>query len=462
MKVRPLLSLPLVIVPSALGCQILYDKTDLTVAAGGGGATSTTSTGGATGGTTSTGGTGGTTNTGGTTGGTGGITGGTGGITGGTGGFTGGTGGITGGTGGTTGGTGGGTISCDEPLFVVGTSSASSKVLCAPFAGGVWAPTVSTGSSSVGRPTAALVDAQNGVGVYYGGGVPGPMRHVRLANGACMAPADVPTITSRAAPATATLNGTVHMLFLGAEGVGDYHPFSRLWTPAGGWTNGGQVGKWTGGAISGIARSGTALLALHGRTSSDAPSMADSAVARTLYMNGSWGTEDCLQPGCPMPLELTKNAIPPALAAIPGGWVAVFQDYDPGTPKLRWLTFLAGASASTVVQDAGGTMYPDAGAEPPSLWPTADGAVLAYRGKNGEVVTGFYTAGTNKWSAVAMIPGVTTPASPGVAHGTCSHLVFVNGADSKVAHCAHDGAAWKCDAAPVSPEPMTGVAIAAP
>ena len=33
-----------------------------------------------------------------------------------------------------------------------------------------------------------------------------------------------------------------------------------------------------------------------------------------------------------------------------------------------------------------------------------------------------------------MIPGVPTPASPGVAHGTCSHLVFVNGADSKVAH----------------------------
>jgi hypothetical protein len=38
------------------------------------------------------------------------------------------------------------------------------------------------------------------------------------------------------------------------------------------------VGKWTGGAISGVARSGTSLLALHGRTSSDAPSMADSAM----------------------------------------------------------------------------------------------------------------------------------------------------------------------------------------
>ncbi len=35
MKVRPLLPLPLVIVPFALGCQILYDKNDLTVAAGG-------------------------------------------------------------------------------------------------------------------------------------------------------------------------------------------------------------------------------------------------------------------------------------------------------------------------------------------------------------------------------------------------------------------------------------------
>ena len=216
--------------------------------------------------------------------------------------------------------------------------------------------------------------------------------------------------------------------------------------------------------MSGIARSGAEMLALHGRTSSDAPSMADSAVARTLYSNGTWGTEDCLQGGCPAAKELTKNGIAPALAGLPGGgWLLVFQDYDPGTPKLRWVTFMGGVpSPSTVLQDAAAVGYPDASADPPSLWPTADGAVLAYRGKNGEVVTGFYTAATNTWSTKGVLPGVTTSATPGVAQGACSHLVFVNAVDGKVAHCAHDGTSWTCDASPISAEPMTGVAIAAP
>jgi hypothetical protein len=251
------------------------------------------------------------------------------------------------------------------------------------------------------------------------------------------------------------------MLFQGAEGVGTNHPYARRWTPAGGWVDGGEIGLWTGAAVSGIGTSGAQMLAVHGRTSPT----ADSAVGRTIFTNGTWSTEDCFQANCMPPLELTKAAITPAIAGLSGGsWVVVFQDFDPGTPKLRWATVTSGgvASPSKVLQDAAMAEYPLASADPPSLWPTADGAVLAYRGTNGEVVTGFYAAATNTWSTKSVMAGVTTPASPAVAHGTCSHLVFVNNADGKVAHCAHDGATWTCDPTAISAEPMTGVAIAAP
>ncbi|MFO0591562.1 MAG: hypothetical protein U0441_28710 [Polyangiaceae bacterium] len=459
MKSRSFLMFSAATLASGLGCQALYEKNDLTVATGGsggstasGGTTSTT-TGGTTsmGGTTSSGGsTGGPTSSGGTTS-SGGSSGGTtsmGGTTS--------SGGSTGGTTTTT-TTTSSTVSCDDPLFVIGVSATTSKAICAAHQNGAWAGSTYLQTASSGAPTAAMVDGQNGVGVYYGGGVPGPLRAIQLTNGACSAPADIPTISTRAAPSSAVLAGTVHLVFLGAVGAGDYHPFTRLWTAAGGWAAGAQIGSFTGGAVSGVGRSGAEMLAVHGRT-------PDSAVGRTLFSNGAWGAEDCFQTGCPAVKELTKNNIPPAVTGLPGGgWLVVFQDYDPGTPKLRWATFKNGvASGSTVLQDAALSTYPDSSTDPPSLWQTADGAVLAYRGKNNEVVTGFYSAATDTWSPKQLVAGSTTTAAPSVAQGACSHIAYVDGVDGTVRHCTSTGAAWTCDATAISAEPMTGVALASP
>lgn len=450
-------------VASLSGCQLLYEKNDLTVASGGSGGTSVTTIEGGGGagaatssGTTSAGGSHSTTTEGG--GGTTSTTEGGGG-TGGTSTTTseGGAGGATttgeGGAGGTT--TSTTTEECTEPLFVLGTSATS--VVCATYdpAGGTWSTSASAAGHSNVRPTATLLNTQKGVGVFYQeDGATGPLRAVEWTSGACGAPVDVRAVVTKAAPSAAALEGKAHVLFQGTLAEGADNPFHRVWDPAGGWMTGAQVGTDDSVAVSGIARSGTELLAVHSR-------VGDSALTRTLYTGGAWvtgdpagGAEDCFktqQNTC----ELSKNHLTPGVTALDGGgWLVVFHDFS--NTMLRWLTTNGKTSTPSALVPMATSPHEVALASIPG------GAVLGFRGENDMVYASVFSAGA--WGVPAQVGAEATSASPAVARGVCTHdaeLVYIDGAGG-VKHASLEGGTWSVPVAVGAATGMKGVGIAAP
>ena len=463
--------MPLVLasVASAFGCQLLYDKNDLTIATGGdGGATTTTQGGGGAGAATSTGSTsmggGGATTTsmggGGTTtssaeggGGAGGMTTSMGG--GGTGGTSSAGGGGTGGTTTSTTTTTTTTMDCStERLFVLGTSPTS--VLCAASdsTGSTWTSTTSATAFSNARPAAGLLDAQTGVGVFYqeaGATMKGPLRAVELVNGTCGAPANVLTVVTKAAPGVALLGGKVQALFQGAEGAGSDHPFSTAWSPAS-WSTPDDIDMNVfSPAPAAIATSGAEMLAVYGG--------GDDNLYRVRYAAGAWQPPAVSFKNAAMSSEQANKTLTPAAAGLDaGGWLVVFQDKAaPGT-QLRWLRGDAAANMESKVLAT--ALSPS----PVALAGTPGGAVLAYRGTDNKVYASVYASAGDAWSPIVEIPGATTTSSPAVANGVCTHdaeLVYTD-AGGVVRHSFLEAGTWSMPVAvDAAATGMTGVAIAA-
>lgn len=443
---------------SAFGCQLLYEKNDLTVGTGGGGAatTSTTVTSGGSGGATTT-----ETAMGGTT-----SAGGTGGAGGATTGGAGGTGGATtsmGGAGGT-GGTGGSTMStttttptCDDPLFVIGTSA--TEVLCATRAPSTgWSATVYANEATSGRPAAALLDAQTGIGVFYqppGGqaGMIGPVRQVTLANGVCGALSNAGSADTKAAPTLTVLGSQVQMVFRGSGGAGQDRPIRWSWTQAAGWqeldapipnvllpTTPGIAPNGTG-----LAANGAELLIAHGGY--DTGSKNNLYVAR--YSAG-WPAAEASSSG------ETTNVLTPVVAALDAGtWLVVFHSESGSV--LSWAT--TNGTALPAANDIAGT---DAAPDTIALTKSAGGAVLAYRTNGNKLRALRYTTAVNTWAALPDLPGdPAISGAPAVAPGVCTHeveLVYIEGGLPR--HRSFEGGAWSAAVA-AGAGPVTGVAIAA-
>jgi hypothetical protein len=465
MRARPVSTVLLTMVSGAAwacGCQLLYDKHELTVGTVGGGATTTsmTSTGGTGGTTSSGGGTGGTTSNGG--GGTGGTTASGGGGTGGT--TMTATGG--GGTGGTTltasggGGTGGTTTTtgpdCSgERLFLLGTSA--NGVLCATYApAGGWTASVDAAGSSNERPAVTMLDAQTGVGVFFQGAAPGPLRAIELANGTCGAAVDGPlkpdmtVAVTKAAPSAALLGGKAQVLFQGAEGVGTNHPFVAAWDPAAKWAMPAQVDTNVfSEASAGLAASGTEMLAVYGG--------GDDNLYRVRFSAGAWQLPAVSFKDALLAPEQTNKAVTPGVTGLAGGeWLVVFQEkLDP--TQLRWLKGDGAVSLPSAKIATALSSYPV------SLATLAGGAVLAYRGTNNGVYATVYDAANGAWGAIERIGGttITTPASPAVAAGVCTHqaeVVYIDAADSVVKHAFLEAGVWSAPAS-VGGSATKGVAI---
>ncbi len=438
---------------SAFGCQLLYEKNDLTVGTGGGGAatTSTTATSGGSGGATTTEtAMGGTTSAGGT-GGAGGAT---------TTGGAGGTGGATtsmGGTGGT-GGTGGSTATttttptCDEPLFVLATGDAS--LLCAAYApASGWTSTPKVNGSSTARPAAVFVDGQTGVGVFYQGAASGPLRAVELVVGAgdaCGDPADVLTVTTKAAPSVAVLNGQARALFQGAVGAGTDHPFVAAWDPVTKWAAPAQIDMNVFSAtVAGLATSGAELLAVYGG--------GDDNLYRVRFTGAAWQLPaTCFKDGMNN-CEQANKAITPAVTGLDaGGWLVVFQE-KAAPADLRWLT--GDGTTNAASQKIAGA----ASSSPVSVARVNGGAVLGFRGTDNKVYAAVYESAGGAWGAVTPIGAGTTSTSPAVSAGSCSHraeLVYVDAADGSIRHASLENGAWGAPVM-VGGSGMKGVAIAA-
>ncbi len=438
-----------------MGCQLLYDKNDLTVSTGGAGGT-TSSTSGGTGGTTSTTGGGGTTSSGGSTGGStssGGSTGGT--TTGGTGGTT-----TTGGTGGTTttGGTGGVTTTtttttlCPDPLMLVATSAA--KVACATYKNeGPWVATSYANAGSTLRPSASMTDGSTGIGAFYQpSGMTGPVRVVTVSNGGCAGVSNADAATTKAAPTTTTQGGAVKMLFRGVSGGGQDRPILWSWTLAGGWVEVlSPIPNVLLPTVNAIAPNGTALAA-----NGDEMLMAHGGYDVDKLFSGrfngaAWQAEvDLALP--------TNRTLRPALAPLgPGNWLLVAFPTSGGT--LKWGVV---DGVPSFVDIAGSNAADDT----LSLTATSTGAVLAYKSAaNADVVTMAFDAAGNTWSALPVIPGAPkTSAAPALARGLCAHtaeLVYIDSADGLLKHTFLEAGAWHAPA-PVDDAltSMTNVSIA--
>lgn len=443
---------------SAFGCQLLYEKNDLTVGTGGGGAATTSTTassGGAGGATTTETAMGGTTTSAGGTGGAGGAT--TTGGAGGAGGATTSTGGA-GGAGGT-GGTGGSTTStttttptCEDPLFVLATGDAG--LLCAAYApASGWTSTPKANGSSTARPAAVFVDGQTGVGVFYQGAASGPLRAVELAVGAgdaCGDPADVLTVTTKAAPSVAVLNGQARALFQGAVGAGTDHPFVAAWDPVTKWAAPAQIDMNVFSAtVAGLATSGTSMLAVYGG--------GDDNLYRVRFAGAAWQLPATCFKDAMSNCEQANKAITPAVTGLDaGGWLVVFQEKAAPT-ELRWLT---GDGAMNVAsQKIAGA----ASSSPVAVARVNGGAVLGFRGTDGKVYAAVYESAGGVWGAVTQIGAGTTSTSPAVSAGSCSHraeLVYVDAVDGSIRHASLENGTWSAPVM-VGGAGMKGVAIAA-
>jgi hypothetical protein len=433
----PLISMVVAGGASAFGCQLLYDKEKLELAAGGGAGGTTTSAGG--GGATTTSTTSTTTSTssagGGGAGGTGGSTTSMGG-------------GGTGGTGGTGGSMTTTTVVCDDPLFVLATSA--TEVLCAhysPMSG--WTSSPRATGSSTARPAAALLDAQTGVGVFYQGGATGPLRAVEVAGGACGAPADVLAVTTKAAPSLAVLGGQVRALFQGAVGMGTDHPFVTAWDPVTKWAAPAQIDMNVfSQAVAGLGASGAEMLAAYGG--------GDDNLYRVRFAGAAWQLPAACFVDAGGACEQANKVITPAIAGLDaGGWLVVFQEEASAT-QLRWLT--ATAAGNAPAQALAGA----SSSSPVALARVEGGAVLAFRGTDENVYAAVYESSTGTWGPIQPIGGGSTAVSPAVAAGTCTHraeLVYVEKSDGSIQHASLENGSWSPPAA-VAGANLSGVAIA--
>lgn len=458
MRARPAMVVLVVIGATAawtFGCQLLYQKNELTVSTGG--TTSSSGSAGSGGGGTGGGGT----STGTTTMGGGGMAGASTSSSGGAGGSTmsmggggstmssggGGSGGMMSTSTTTTTSTSTGTMCTGDRLFLLGTSA--SNVLCATFTTmGGWVKSTSPSASSNERPAVGLIDAQKGVGTFFEGTAPGALRQIDLANGVCGAPADVLTIKTKAAPSGTVLAGKVQVLFQGAVGAGTDHPFLTAWDAANDWSAPAQIDvNVFSPQIAGLAASGTDMLAVYGG--------GDDNLYRVRHSGGAWQLPAACFKDAVMNCEQTNKAIQPAVAGLPGGgWLVVFQDKASGT-TLRWLTQDAVTTASVPIAGASSS-------SPVSLASTPGGAVLAFR----NAATGAVSAAEfdgKAWGAVQTLPGnPTTPASPSIAAGVCTHaaeLVYIDAADGSVKHASLEAGVWSAPVL-VGGASMKGVAIA--
>lgn len=459
MKNRTGVSMMVAIAAGAFGCQLLYDKNDLTVSTGGAAGNPGTTT---TGGTSTTSGGGTTTATGGM-GGAGGSVGGSAGATSaGGGGATssggaagagglGGSGGLGGGGTAGSGGTGGTTTSstCDDALFAFASSAAS--VMCATFTEmNGWTVSTSAAGNSATRPAAVLTAPQDGVGVFYQGGASGPLRAVVLSGGACGAPADVLAITTKAAPSATVIGGQAHVLFQGAVGAGTDHPFVTTWDAAAMWTPPDQIDMNVfSPSVAGLGASGAELLAVYGG--------GDDNLYRVRKAGGAWQLPaSCFKDGAQI-CEQANKAISPAVLGLATGWLVVFQEKVSLT-ALRWLT--GDGSANVPSQKINGA----SSASPVSLARTAKGAVLGFRGLDEKVYATTFDAGAAMWGPIQQVGTGMTSTSPAVAGGVCTHeaeLVYIDKGDGSVRHASLEAGIWSVPDT-VGGTGMMGVALAGP
>ncbi|MBK8254862.1 MAG: hypothetical protein IPK82_19660 [Polyangiaceae bacterium] len=446
--------------PAAFGCQLLYEKNDLTVATGGSSTTgtdSTSSTGGSGGSTTSS-----TTSSASTSssggGGTGGVhTSSTSANTGGSGGFTtstGGTGGVISSSSTTGGGGTGGTTTtstqpvCTDPLFVFAT--ADTAVFCGTFADPAWMFTSSATSGNGSRPAAVLTSATAGVGVFYEGPQPGmgSLRYVEL-SGTCGAPANVPMATTKAPPAAAVLNGDAQVLFQGAVGAGTDHPFQTTWDPATMWTLPAQIdANVFSPMIAGLAASATDMLAVYGG--------GNDALFRVRFANGWQLPASCFKDAMNN-CEFTNKNLAPGVAALGSdNYLVVFQELA----NLKSLRFLKGNGTTNTPSQKISTAE---SLSPVALAPTTSGAILAFHGTDNKVYASVYTTATDMWSPIAQVGTGTTFTSPAVAKGVCTHdaeLVYIDTTDKQVHHAwLNADGTWQVAPNPIGGENLKGVAL---
>lgn len=329
-------------------------------------------------------------------------------------------------------------------------ATSGSSVACATFKNdGPWIAASYSNPSPTGRPSVSLLDAMNGIGVFYqSNGATGPVRQVTVVNGACAGVASADAATTKAAPTITVHDGTVKMLFRGVSGAGLDRPIFWSWTPGGGWMElAAPIPNILLPTIGGIALNGTPLAAngaemlmAHGGYDVD-------KLFSGRYTGGAWqGNELDLAQG-------TKRTLIPAIAPLGAGkWLVV--SFPASGTTLRWGV----VDAVPPFADVPGSNAAD---DTLSLAPTASGAVLAYRdATNGNLVTMAFDAGTNLWSTLPAIPGAPkTSAAPALAKGRCAHaaeLVFIDAADGLLKHTWLDAGAWQ---SPVAVEnALTGMA----
>lgn len=440
--------------PAAFGCQLLYDKNDLTVATGGSstGTDSTSSVGGSGGTTASTSSSGG--------GGTGGV------HMSSTSATTGGSGGSTssmGGTGGTTvtssatggGGTGGTTTTstqtvCTDPLFVFATADTS--VFCGTFADPAWTFTSSVTNGTASRPAAVLTSATAGVGAFYEGPIAGtgPLRAVEL-SGTCGAPASVPMATTKTAPVAAVLNGDAQVLFQGAIDAGTNHPFHTTWDPVTKWTTPAQIDNDVfSPMIAGLAASAGDMLAVYGG--------GNDALFRVRFFNGWQLPASCFKDAMNN-CEFTNKSLTPGVAALgPNNYLVVFQELA----NLKSLRFLTGSSIANAPSQKISTAESVSAV---ALAATATGAVLAFHGTDNKVYASVYTTATDMWSPISQVGTGSTFTSPAVAKGVCTHdaeLVYIDATDKQIHHAwLNADGTWEVAPNPIGGANVKGVALAA-
>jgi len=339
-----------------------------------------------------------------------------------------------------------------DRLLVLGTSPTG--VLCATYSpGGGWSASTDGLASSNERPAAALLDAQTGVGVFFQGSAPGPLRSIEIVGGACGVAASVASVTTKAAPSVAVLGAKVHALFQGAVDQGTDHPFVTTWDAANKWSAAAQIDlNVFSQATAGLGASGAELLAVYGG--------GNDFLYGVRFAGGSWQLPVVSFVDAAMAPEQSNKAVTPAVVGLDGGgWLVVFQE-KANPAQLRWLT------TNGVIHAPSKVLTGALSSSPVSLAAIPNGAVLAFRGTDNGVYATVLDGGANgTWGPIERIGGAatTTLASPAVAAGVCAHraeLVYTDAADSSVRHASLESGAWSTVPAAVGGTATKGVAIA--
>lgn len=291
-------------------------------------------------------------------------------------------------------------------------------------AGSAWV-TSSLADATAHAPAITMTDASSAVALIRSTSNAGELRFATWGAGAWSGFSGVAQgVTTRATPSLDAAGGIAHALFHGDNFKHYYASYTASWSPSA-----DPVG---GVAAQSFGPSPGALVALPTETV-----VAYAGNDHDLYaqsrMAGAWAPAVGFNLG-DMVLQ-TPAAV--ALSSGPELMVVFVRKTD---MLLAWTTRSAG------VWSAPATIAQTSTNDPPSLCALpGGGAVLAFRGQNGQVFTSIYTPGAPSWSAPSALAAITTPAPPAVARGidgADAELAFIDSAGGEVLHARLMAGAW--------------------